>query len=255
MSIYSIYEAVNLINGKCYVGFDSKWPNRMKRHLQDAHNEKSRAYNDIFHKAIRKYGKENFEWILLYQSKDGEHCKNVMEIYFIEQENSFINFENQNGYNMTLGGDGMLGFKHKESSKNKNSISCGKHFKVWHKDGYIVEGTHIKNFCKHNNLHYNTFKQLIYGNCFSYKCYYPYNNEKSFQDALNNYLIKIKNSMKIMGEKHAKEYSFYSPENKLIKFKNLAKFARENGLNPQSLKQVAMGKLKSNKGWSLAKTL
>ena len=58
-----------------------------------------------------------------------------------------------------------------------------------------------------------------------------------------------------MGEKHSKEYTMICPTGELVKFKNLAKFARENNLNEQSLKQVAMGKIKSNKGWSLPKIL
>jgi hypothetical protein len=175
-----------------------------------------------------------------------------MEKFFITDYNSFINSENSNGYNMTLGGDGMLGFKHNKSSKNKISQSCGKIFKVWHKDGYIVEEKHIKNFCESNKLNYKTFKKMLYGNLFSYKDFYPYDNEKNISEVLIKYENKIKNSLKIMGEKHAKTYTFLSPEGKIVTFSNLAKFARDNNLNPQSLKQVAMGRIKSNLGWKLA---
>ena len=174
-----------------------------------------------------------------------------MENYFIVENHSFINFENSNGYNMTLGGDGMLGFKHSEKSKLKNSISCGKMFKVWHKDGHIIEGKHMKNFCIENDLNYESFKKVLSGKLFSYINYYTYDGEKSFEEALNKYQEKIKNSMQIMGEKHAKTYTLKNPSGKLMTFTNLAKFARDNDLNPQSLKQVAMGRLKSNKGWTL----
>lgn len=251
MIIYSIYKAVNQINGKVYIGFDSNWPNRKKRHLKDASSKKSVAYNDIFHRAIRKYGQENFVWEVLYQSLDGKNCKDVMENYFIVENHSFINFENSKGYNMTLGGDGVLGLKKSKESKLKTGISCGKIFKVWHKDGYIVENKHIKNFCMGNQLNYECFKKLLLGKLLSYTDYYPYDGEQSFEEALNKYQEKIKNSMQIMGEKHSKTYSLISPNNKLITFTNLAKFARDNNLNPQSLKQVSMGRLKSNKGWKL----
>ena len=30
--IFSIYKATNLINDKCYIGFDSNWPNRKNIH-------------------------------------------------------------------------------------------------------------------------------------------------------------------------------------------------------------------------------
>ncbi len=250
-NIYSIYQATNLINGKSYIGFDSSWPNRKKSHLKDSRNKNSRSYNDIFHKAIRKYGVDNFHWEVVYQSKDGKHCKNIMENYFIVQNHSFINFENSCGYNMTLGGDGMLGFKHKESSKLKNSISSGKEFKIWHKDGFIIQSKHMKNFCIEKKLNYGSFKKLLSGKLFSYKDYYPYDNESQFSEVLQKYENKCNKSMQIMGEKHSKQYTLISPTGEFVTFKNLAKFARDNNLNPQSLKQVAMGRIPSNKGWKL----
>jgi group I intron endonuclease len=252
MSIYSIYRVVNIKNGKVYIGFDSCWPNRKNRHLKDSRTEKSTAYNDIFHKAIRKYGKESFDWQVIYQSLDSEHCLKKMESYFIQEYNSYVNYINSNGYNMTLGGEGVLGLKKSKDSKLKTSISCGKIFKVWHKNGQLIEDKHIKNFCIKNNLNYGNFKRMIDGQRFVYGDYYPYDGEKSFKEVLNKYQEKIKKSMQIMGEKHSKTYTLMSPENKLITFTNLAKFARDNNLNPQSLKQVAMGRLKSNKGWTLS---
>lgn len=251
MSIYSIYRVVNVKNSKVYIGFDSNWPNRQKRHIRDSKNLKSKAYNDVFHKAIRKYGEENFVWESIYVSLDGNHCKDVMENYFITEYMSFIGHDNSNGYNMTLGGDGMLGFKHKESSKLKNSQSCGKIFKVWHKNGQLIEDKHIKNFCIDNNLNYDGFKKLLHGDLFSYKQFYPYSNEKNIYEVIENYQNKIKNSLQVMGDKHAKTYTLLSPEGKTVTFTNLAKFARENNLNPQSLKLLAMGKLKTNRGWKL----
>jgi group I intron endonuclease len=250
MSIYSIYKCVNVITGKVYIGFDSNWPKRQKRHLSDSQKKSSRAYNDVFHKAIRKYGQENFEWYVIYQSLDGEHCKDIMENYFIVENHSHVNFKKSNGYNMTLGGDGMLGFKHSKKSKLKNSISCGKFFKVW-KDGKLIEAKHIKNFCIENKLNCGSFKSMLYGHNLSYKHFYPYDNEKTFEEVLDKYNEKIKNSMKVMGEKHSKTYTLVSPNNELITFTNLAEFARNNNLNPQCLKQVAMGRMKSNKGWKL----
>lgn len=114
MSIYSIYKATNLITGKIYIGFDSSWPNRKKHHLH-----KYRTINTRFYHSIRKHGWENFEWEIIYQSKDYEHCLNVMEPHFIKEHNTF-----NSGYNMTLGGDGgMLGKKHSTDSKKKMSLS------------------------------------------------------------------------------------------------------------------------------------
>lgn len=59
----------------------------------------------IFHKAMKKYGIENFDWEILYQSMERDHTLKTMEPYFIQEQNSFI----PNGYNMTRGGDGVFG--------------------------------------------------------------------------------------------------------------------------------------------------
>lgn len=109
MIIYTIYKSVNTINGKIYIGFDSNWPNRMA-----VHKSSYKKYDYKFYRAIRKYGWKNFEWSILYQSKDKEHTKDVMENYFINEYDSF-----NNGYNSTLGGEGTFGMILSEESRKK----------------------------------------------------------------------------------------------------------------------------------------
>jgi len=122
-SIYSIYKATNTINGKVYVGFDSNWPNRKRYHKSQHKKTKSKFYN-----AICKYGWDKFDWELIYQSVDGNHTLKIMETYFIKQFNSFTE-----GYNSTLGGDGILGFKHSKEQiqKRTNKVKGRKHSVNW----------------------------------------------------------------------------------------------------------------------------
>ena len=118
-SIYSIYKVTNTINGKVYIGFDSNWPKR-----KSVHKSLSKNPTQKFHKALKKHGWDNFTWEIIYQSKNKEHCLNVMEPHFITENNSF-----KNGYNMTLGGEGTFGKKswlgknHSEETKEKISKS------------------------------------------------------------------------------------------------------------------------------------
>jgi group I intron endonuclease len=104
MNIYSIYKATNKVNGKVYIGFDSNWP-----HRKNSHKCYHKTGDTKFYRAIKKYGWQNFEWQLLYQSKDKIYTKDFMENYFIEQYDSF-----KNGYNSTLGGDGTFGIIRKK---------------------------------------------------------------------------------------------------------------------------------------------
>jgi hypothetical protein len=54
-----------------------------------------------------------------------------MEAHFIKQYNSYVHFENSNGYNMTLGGDGTVGIKLSTSQieeRRKRMIEMYKNF-------------------------------------------------------------------------------------------------------------------------------
>jgi group I intron endonuclease len=113
MIIHTIYKFVNTINGKVYIGFDSKWPNRIVVHKSSSKNQDTK-----FYRAIRKYGWDKFEYSVLYQSYDKDHTLKVMENYFINEYDSF-----HNGYNSTLGGDGTLGRKRTLEERIKQSIS------------------------------------------------------------------------------------------------------------------------------------
>jgi len=122
-NIATIYKIANKINGKVYIGFDSSWPKRLNQHRILAYNKNTKDYNRIIYRAIRKYGIENFLFEAIYQSKEMDHCKNVMEKYFIEEYNSFIGFAESNGYNMTLGGDGTFGSKRPKSDEYRKELS------------------------------------------------------------------------------------------------------------------------------------
>lgn len=117
--IYTIYKATNKETGKCYIGFDSNWPNRKHSHIYEAFE---RNGNTVFYRALRKYGKDSFEWLVLYQSKDKLHTLNIMEPHFIKENNSYFrNF----GYNMSLGGEGNFGPRTKEAIKNSALAHTG----------------------------------------------------------------------------------------------------------------------------------
>jgi group I intron endonuclease len=78
--IYSIYRITNKINQMVYIGFTGQTPHRRwQGHQNDAFRRSHKFQN-----ALRKYGIENFEFEVLYQSKLLYHTAQVMEPLFIE---------------------------------------------------------------------------------------------------------------------------------------------------------------------------
>jgi len=114
-TIFSVYKITNLVNGKHYVGFttnpDDRWYNHQR--CSDLDKKNTHLYN-----AMRKYGVKNFKFEILYQSMDYEHTHKTMETYFIKEYDSF-----NNGYNMTLGGEGSYGREDSPETTVKRSIA------------------------------------------------------------------------------------------------------------------------------------
>lgn len=156
MQIFTIYKITNNINGKSYIGFDSNFPNRILDHKRE--HLKCKYKNSVFYRALKKFGWENFSHSILYQSKEKLHTKNVMENYFITEYNTFVNNENSRGYNMTLGGDGVLNagdFWTEERRKNQSEMSkarfTGKPKTESHKKNLSGKRPHINQTGSNNN--------------------------------------------------------------------------------------------------------
>lgn len=157
-----IYKCTCLVNGKVYIGqtiqdYNERW----RCHIKDSFDEKSPGYNYHFHKAIRKYGKENFKWEIIetISCKDITTLQsdlNTLEIKYIKQFNSF-----NSGYNSTKGGD--------STTKDYREI-----------DVYDEVGNKIKEFesvCDASE-YYKISKERIWTNCSRFSNYVPINGKK-----------------------------------------------------------------------------
>jgi|15BtaG_2_1085339.scaffolds.fasta_scaffold40411_2 hypothetical protein len=90
-----IYKATNIINGKCYIGQTVQPLNSRK----SGHYYSSKVNRDnmIFHKAIRKYGEENFKWEILCECISQDEMNKLEQFHMLEN-----NSLNPNGYNLML---------------------------------------------------------------------------------------------------------------------------------------------------------
>lgn len=96
-----IYKIINEVNGKVYIGKTTRSVKiRFEEHISEALSGRE---NYKLHNAIRKYGVDKFRYIVLCESNNDE-VLNKLEIFFIEK--------NENGYNMTIGGDGLRSGKY-----------------------------------------------------------------------------------------------------------------------------------------------
>lgn len=91
-----IYKIVNDINSKIYIGKTTRTLQiRFEQHINNDSNNRS-----AIHAAIKKYGQEHFQ-IILIQDDIPDELLNERERYWINFFNSY-----RDGYNLTAGGDG-----------------------------------------------------------------------------------------------------------------------------------------------------
>lgn len=104
-----IYRIRNLSNGKIYVGKTKhSAQERWRGHIsssREADTPGRRVFRQPIHRAIRKYGEDGFEVETLYTAKTS-HELDRMETFFIVLHQSQ---KSENGYNLTLGGEGVNG--------------------------------------------------------------------------------------------------------------------------------------------------
>jgi group I intron endonuclease len=113
MNPIAIYTITNSTNNKKYVGITSNIQKRWHDH------SKADGFCTALHRAIKKYGKDNFIFEHIADAFNWENaCK--LEQQLIKD----FNTKSPNGYNLTLGGDGTLGFKHTEEEKKRRSERC-----------------------------------------------------------------------------------------------------------------------------------
>jgi group I intron endonuclease len=119
-----VYKITNKIDGKAYIGQTIETINRRwKRHIAVS----NKNGNSYFHKAIRKYGFDNFALETLYECSSYE-ILGIMETFKIMVHKTHIS---EGGYNLTWGGEGSYGRKR---SKETNLKLSGKNHPMYGRD-------------------------------------------------------------------------------------------------------------------------
>ena len=141
--VHGIYKITNKINGKVYIGQSVDIGRRWRQHM-------TAEDDSYFHKAIQKYGVENFEWEVIEQCKKKD--LDEREIYWIEYYDSF-----NKGYNCTKGGD-VGPVMHGEDNPNwKGGVTSDPEHKKEYGKQYYEENKEKKK--EHDKQYYEENKE------------------------------------------------------------------------------------------------
>lgn len=113
-----IYLFTNKINNKSYVGQSLDIRRRFNKHMLRMRNH----WNYPLYNALNKYGLENFDYSILetitsnktVDIKELTKKLNDLEVFYIQKYDSF-----NNGYNLTVGGESIAGYKFSEEACEK----------------------------------------------------------------------------------------------------------------------------------------
>ena len=210
-NVCGIYKVTNKINGKVYIGQSADIGRRWRQHMT--------AEDDTyFHKAIQKYGVENFKWEVIEQCKKKD--LDEREIYWIEYYDSF-----NKGYNCTKGGDGVSGGE--DHPMWKGGVSLDKdYYRQYSKQYYQANKEEAK----------EKMKEYYEANKEKKKEYYEANKEKRKE--------KMKEYNEVNKEKIKQQQKEYYETNKE---KRKEKKKEYNEVNKEKIKQQQKEYYETNK--------
>jgi len=206
-----IYEFVNNINQKVYVGQTVDFKKRIKDHR---FNYNKGIKNTLFYNALRKYGWENFSITIIEECSD--KLLNEKEIYWIEEKKSLY----PNGYNMLEGGNQT---RHTDISKQK--LSEGR-------KGIKFSESHIENLRK-SHLGYVM----------------PEEQKRKISESNKGKIIPEEIKIKLKySQPHRKVVGRFDKENNLItKYESIMDASIDLNCSPGNISECCNGKRKMNR--------
>jgi len=167
-----IYKVTNKTNGKFYIG---KTIQALKTRISKHKNDVKNGSQTFFHRALRIYGFDNFEWEIIEYNVDNKSYLSEREIIHIAE----LSATNRTiGYNITSGGDGgpvmygeenpMWGKKRPEIAKIMSELRKGVPLKEEHKlkikkqmQNYVGENNPAKRSESRKKISNNAVKVIV----------------------------------------------------------------------------------------------
>lgn len=217
---HEVYIHTCRINGKSYIGITNKTASeRFIEHCLAA----KRGSKFAFHAAIRKHGEDQWihETLAVVKSREEAHR---LEIELISERRTT---ERQFGYNMTKGGDGVVGLT--RTQEHSDNISKA------------LQGHEVSEETRRKLSEYRGEKASFYGK----------RQSQEWKDMISEIMTNNHPMKGRTGDKHhdSKEFIVTFPDGMEVNIKGLAEFCRQNGLNHSAMSSVASGKRKHHKGF------
>ena len=216
MRTYYIYKAVNKINGKSYIGQTSDLKSRIWQHLRCYSKE-----DCLFHRAIEKYGRDNFAWEVI------DTCENPQRA--IELEKHYIELYNtyKNGYNENKGGVG---------GHNAKAVIC-----------LLKDGRFVKRYDSAADAEKDGFNNVNVLLCCKGKLRSCKNHQFMYEDDYLKYGSKIYEKPEPNGMKSIVQCD--TNGNFIQKFKSLQEASKTTGANRTTISGVLAGNYKTANGY------
>ena len=206
----AIYEFVNNINQKVYVGQAVDYKQRIRNHKFNLKQDK----NTHFYNALKKYGWENFSINIIEECEANE--LNEREVYWISEKKSLY----PNGYNLLEGGNQA---RHNDITKQK--ISNGR-------KGIKFSESHIENLRK-SHLGYIM----------------PEEQKKKISKSNKGKVVSEETKRKLKYKQpHRREVGRFNKEGNLImKYESIMDASIDLDCSPGNISECCNGKRKMNK--------
>ncbi len=230
-----IYKITNKVNGKIYIGLDSGSISRGKRwSTHKGASKKVTQKSMIIHKAMAKYGIDNFSYEII------EICESIDALKAAEAKwiDSFNSNNYKFGYNRTKGGDNNWWSCASEEHKDTVKKYLGNCVKNWWTSMTEIERDIV---CERRR----DTQKTIYSE-------YRQTLMQAGKAKLDPAILaeKYKKAGEATAKVLAKSYQITDPDGNIQNIVNLRDFCRNNNLTVENMRAVLKGKSRHHKGWT-----
>ena len=224
---------ISFPNGKKYIGITTtSFKERIRSHISHINTS-----NLPVHNALRKY-KDKVNWEIIDKASNWEELVK-MEVGYILKNKSYID---DNGYNLTKGGDGTTGYKHTEENKIQNSERRIEYFK---------NPKNRKKQSKSSILaHFKNPQQAKEHSEFQSERFKDKNERDKVAEGMRKYLSNKENLERHSKVRGGKEFYVIDLKGNIIaEYLIQAECARKMNLQPSKINNCLKGKRKTHGGF------